>query len=288
MRANPIAWEGMELPVHVQSFLAKQPIRPLMRRLDGRLAVIIAYRDRSSHLKKLLPSLKKALSGCCTSYSICIAEQADRASFNKGALYNAAVKAIGEKTDYLCFHDVDFLPVSADYCYASQPLRPFSSTIGHKTYLEEFNLKKLEEFTADQKSSLRKKEAKSLVYPHFFGGVILVPTQTFLDVKGFSGSFRHWGFEDLDFLLRCFSRGHTPYADPNGIFLLQDHPHAISTRDKEIVLKNFDRYSVKSKDLDFKEDEDPFEVIEFQREKDYIWLKISSKTLKRGDSCFTP
>lgn len=69
-------------------------------------SIIITYRDREEHLKKLLPRLHEKFRGM--EYEIIIAEQLGTGKFRKNTLYNIA--GDHAKGETLIFHDVDHYP----------------------------------------------------------------------------------------------------------------------------------------------------------------------------------
>jgi len=250
MSLLPISWKGMKLSkTLVSTLLQKAP--PPKRSSKCSLAVVIPVRDRDDHLKQLLPLLLPQLEKACASYHVFIVKQDDQAPFNKGALFNAAVSEIGDRYDYLCFHDVDFCPETVDYRFCSYPLRPFSFTRGNKTYETQICQKRLDFLLAQ--SFLPTKMRLASVYDHFWGGVVLVPTATFKKANGFSNAFPGWGFEDLDFLIRLFAIGETPYADSQGIFSLLPHKNSAKSYEKALLEKNLERYMTLSKKGNFNE-----------------------------------
>jgi|HigsolmetaAR202D_1030399.scaffolds.fasta_scaffold44867_1 Galactosyltransferase. len=99
-------------------FLASQ-VAGLIRSRK-KLAVIIPYRDRDAHLKELLPELEDLLLRSSIDFSICVVEQANDLPFNKGILLNVGFLE-SSSCDYFCFHDVDMIPLRADYSYVRSP-----------------------------------------------------------------------------------------------------------------------------------------------------------------------
>jgi len=278
MSIQEIPWEGMELSAHAIHILKHQSPRPRPKRSrEKRLAVIIPFRDRNIHLERLLPLLKTALDKTVSSYEIYVAEQADEALFNKGALCNAAIMCLNKDFDYICFHDVDFVPENIDYQYCSAPFRPFGQTRGKKTYQEEFHEGRLERLLAFDPSLEEKTDCLSAVYPHFWGGVFQLPLETFKKVNGFGNTFPFWGFEDLDFLLRLLAQGEFPFTDLEGIFQLQHHTHVIQKGDalvKKRILSNLEYYRKYSKQFDFRGGLSNLEFDHFQTKKESSFTKL--------------
>jgi len=100
------------------------------------LYLIVPYRDRLSELETFLDLVPKYLSAILspsTIYSIIVAEQQGSDPFNRGLLFNTAVRAIMEEDSlqlvssspsvlrYLVFHDVDIVPLGRhdDYNFFS-------------------------------------------------------------------------------------------------------------------------------------------------------------------------
>lgn len=278
---KPIPWQGMQLSSHAHEVLSQQvPPKKPVRYEAKSLAVIIPYRDRQAHLENLLPTLKRAIEQATNSYAIIVAEQADEAPFNKGALCNAAVMCLEESFDYICFHDVDFLPVNIDYRYSSAPVRPFSQTRGKKIYQEEFHEGRLKRLLDGDPTLEEKEDRLATVYPHFWGGVFFLPFRTFFKVNGFGNAFPFWGFEDLDFLLRLFAEGEVPFTDPEGIFQLQTHPHVVQTGKpwiEERILENLERYRKHSKHFDFPDGLSTleFELMQAEKTQDFTRLCLA-------------
>jgi len=140
-----------------------------------KLAIIIPYRDRESHLKVLLPELlkKTKFNG---EFDIFIAEQSnDKKSFNKAKVMNACYHYLSNFYDYFCFHDVDQIP---------------DSEVVFNNYEIPVRISgKMTQFPT--------------LYEGFFGGVILFSKEHFERVNGFSNSYWGWGNEDDDMYFRC-------------------------------------------------------------------------------------
>jgi hypothetical protein len=113
-------------------------------------------------------------------YEIVVVEQLDEKPFNRGKLLNIGAKyAIDNKFDYLCFHDVDMLPVNADYSYPDYP----TSLI----------------------SELENKDGS--IFFRYFGGITLFRTQDFIAINGYSNDYWGWGYEDDDLFYRVTHGG---------------------------------------------------------------------------------
>ena len=90
-----------------------------------KLGIIVPYRNREDQLqrfKKEIPDFLKNQS--ITEYSIIVVNQTDKKKFNRGKLLNIGfLEAEKQGCDSVIFHDVDMLPVTADYSYSSKPLQ---------------------------------------------------------------------------------------------------------------------------------------------------------------------
>jgi|TARA_B100000287_G_C20661330_1_gene790226 hypothetical protein len=145
-----------------------------------KLGVIVPYRDREQHLRKFIPNITEYLSKNNIDYSIIIVEQKDQRPFNRGKLLNIGFELLQDECDYFTFHDVDMLPLDADYSYVDKPIH-----------------------IATQLSS----EDYELQFPSYFGGVTLFNKDDFKTINGYSNEYFGWGFEDDDLLYRCQVKG---------------------------------------------------------------------------------
>ena len=81
-----------------------------------KLGVIVPYRERPNQLKIFLQHIKNYLSNNEITYEIIIVEQTEKNNFNRGKLLNIGfLKAEELGCDYVVFHDIDMLPIDADY-----------------------------------------------------------------------------------------------------------------------------------------------------------------------------
>jgi len=175
------------------------------------LSIVIPYRERPASLATLL----EVITGRFTSdYEVVIVEQTDDRPFNRGALMNIGYKTCTGSS--VCFHDVDMLPVLADY-----------SEVDHPTCL----IARCSLFN------------DSLPYERYFGGVTLFSRKNVEEVNGFSNSYFAWGKEDDDMWLRCERTGMNPGRRP-GIFYHQEHSREHCTTNNssnDAILERFIR-----------------------------------------------
>ena len=90
-----------------------------------RLGIIVPYRDRKEHLAQLVPHLAAYFTrdkvDSAVPVKLVIVEQAPGLPFNRGLINNIGYALLRGEVDYVCFHDVDFLPIWADYSYPELP-----------------------------------------------------------------------------------------------------------------------------------------------------------------------
>ena len=172
----------------------------LEERYNKRLAIIVPYRDRYEHLRSFLPHIttyfQRDKLDRQIRYKIYVIEQYGIAPFNKGMLANSAFVLAREENDYFCIHDVDYLPIWADYSWGSAPAR----LIWHGLVLKEN-------------------------WNDFFGGVVLFDKRAFEAVNGFPNCYWGWGPEDLE-LGQRFRLSGLDFDRRDGTFMPLPHKHA--------------------------------------------------------------
>lgn len=196
-----------------------------------RVGIIVPYRNRETHLCKFIPHLisyfQRDRAGKCLDAKIIIVEQIDDLPFNRGGLLNAGFLAIADMVDYVCFHDVDYLPMWADYTYPETPTR----IIWWGMHSRPIRVNDLARRTAAPRTGL--------------GAVTLFANEQFRRVNGYSNRFFGWGFEDKDLAARCRLHSLT-IAQRDGTFIPLDHDNAGFLDDgskSPIWLKNEQRYA---------------------------------------------
>jgi hypothetical protein len=137
-----------------------------------KLGIIVPYRNRYEHLEKFKKSIVEYLDlNSYDNYVIIIVEQDNAKLFNRGMLLNIGFKEAKRlNCNYVVFHDVDMLPIDADYSYSDTPIHLATDNIPFESY---------------------------------FGGITLFPTDIFEKINGFSNLYWGWGFEDDDLRYRC-------------------------------------------------------------------------------------
>ena len=140
-----------------------------------KLGIIVPYRDRAEQLKQFRDHLSSYLS---IDYELIVVDQVDDKPFNRGKLLNIGYKKAKElDCTYIVCHDVDLLPITADYSYSDKVEHLVSK------------LTKVGSFTRD-------------IFDEYTGGVTLIPCDVFEKVNGYSNDYWGWGFEDDNLLLR--------------------------------------------------------------------------------------
>jgi len=142
-----------------------------------KLGIIAPYRDREEQLKTFVSHMNNYIQDI--DFVIIVVEQSDDNDFNRGKLLNIGFNtAIKQGCDYVIFHDIDLLPVKADYSYGDKPIH----LIGEIQTPEGFD---------------------RTLFDEYFGGVTLFPVSVFQAINGYSNEFWGWGFEDDNLMLRC-------------------------------------------------------------------------------------
>ena len=145
-----------------------------------KLGIIVPYRNREEQLERFKEEIVNFLdNNLNTEYSIIVVDQADKKPFNRGKLLNIGfLEAKNQGCDYVVFHDIDMIPIEADYTYSDKPLQLANN------------------FLSDG-------EFKRTIQRNYFGGVTMFSVKDFTKINGYSNRYKGWGFEDDDLLLRC-------------------------------------------------------------------------------------
>lgn len=140
--------------------------------MEEKLGIIVPFRNREHHLIQFVPHMKARL----PQTRIYIIEQFDSKPFNRALLLNIGFQMFHSEFDYFAAHDVDMLPVKANYSYPVKPTHLASK-------VEQFGYK--------------------MPYVEYFGGVTLFNNQDFISLDGYSNFFWGWGGEDDEMYKRC-------------------------------------------------------------------------------------
>lgn len=154
-----------------------------------RLSIVVPYRNRKEHMGLFVPYMEKFLTEAGIEFQITLAEQEDGKPFNRAKLLNVGFDIDKDSADYFCFHDVDMIPIEADYSWVNEPTHM-------ATECSQFGY--------------------ALPYIGYFGGVTLFNKKDFIDVNGYSNDYWGWGAEDDDMHARCVVKSKIPAnAPPN-------------------------------------------------------------------------
>lgn len=196
------------------------------------------YRDRIEHLAQFVPhtvlyfardKIDKA-----ARYKITLVEQHGTGPFNRGYLRNVGFLLTSEY-DYFCFHDIDYLPIWADYRYVETPTRLIWFGAEKKRIVPD----RPEGFTHD--------------YNTHFGGVVMFNKRDFQRVNGYSNRYWGWGYEDSDLRKRCEAEN-LPIDYRDGTYRALDHVNEgqdINRRPTPDAVRNkavFDQWSTGTPD----------------------------------------
>jgi len=132
-----------------------------------------------------------------------LAEQDDDLPFNKGAILNHAYAACAGMIDYVCFNDVDYLPMWADYSEPNLPSRIVwygldKRPVGHGT------------------------DRAVIAQRYGLAAVAVMRKWHFEACNGYSNTYWGWGYEDTDLAKRLESVG-IPLGYKDGTFIALDH-----------------------------------------------------------------
>ncbi len=174
-----------------------------------RLNIVVPYRDREPHFLRFVPHMRAYFSrdklDSKIPYRVLIIEQSPGLPFNRGALKNIGFLVGRDSSEYTCFHDVDYLPIWANYSFTDVP-----TSIAW--YGAEVSL------IAPGRSDRTIRHNLE----HFFGGVVLCPNNLFDQVNGYSNLYWGWGFEDSDLRLR-FTAADVETKRRKGSFQVMEH-----------------------------------------------------------------
>jgi len=209
-RYAPVSIANWKLiPAVARAVLARRVTRPLSFSPGRRLTVVIPYRDRAHHLQQLLPELTSRLTEQDIAYRIVVVEQEPGALFNRGRLLNIGMHYSADSTDYYCLHDVDAVPLVANYLCPSQPLRLTNRVLGPN--------------------------GETSLSDYYFSGAICLRREQAFAVNGFSNEYWGWGKEDDDFFYRLLRAGFLCYFDLNGRFRDLPNPHHQQVQRKPVT-----------------------------------------------------
>jgi hypothetical protein len=202
-RYAPVTIANWKLTPWMRNALLRRRIAQPLTFADARLTIIIPFRDRDEHLRRLLPPLTAVLRDQQIDYRILIVEQAVPGLFNRGKLLNIGIHHAADVSDYYCLHDVDAVPVHANYRCPSQPLRLVNAIV--------------------------RPEGETRREHHYFSGAVSVRKEQAFAANGFSNQYWGWGKEDDDFFFRLLLAGLLCYVDTEGRYHDLPNPGVVRT-----------------------------------------------------------
>ncbi|MCI4395139.1 hypothetical protein PGIGA_G00176710 [Pangasianodon gigas] len=149
-----------------------------------KVALIIPFRDRETHLKYWLFYMHPILQRQQLDYGVYVIEQNGDETFNRAKLLNVGYVEALRDYDYDCFvfSDVDLIPIDDRNLY--------------KCYDQPRHL-----------SVAMDKFSFNLSYNQYFGGVSSLSKEQYLKINGFSNNYWGWGGEDVDIYNRLSLQG---------------------------------------------------------------------------------
>lgn len=213
-RYAPVSIANWKLTPRMRRQVLKcRVLRPLSFETAGRLTVVIPFRDREAHLRRLLPVLSAALQEQGIRHKVLVVEQEPGGPFNRGKLINVGIHFSADASDYYCLHDVDALPLVANYACPSQPMRLVSWIADHQ---------------ADAADDSRRSD-------HYFSGAVSIRKDQVFEANGYSNEYWGWGKEDDDFFFRLLLRGLLCYFDTQGRFHDLPNPSHQQVRHRALI-----------------------------------------------------
>jgi len=216
---------------------------------DHKLAVVVPYRDREENLSIFLPHIRKYLEEKGIDHRIYVIEQEQGKTFHRGLMRNIGFLEAESTHDYFVFHDVDMIPINADYSYESNPTHLAIS-------VSQFNY--------------------GLPYEGYFGGVVMFTKEDFKKINGYSVGYVGWGGEDDDLLYRCHLAELKVQRKSPGIFKSLDHPRGLNNVAYEGNVKRIQ--SMWKGELDWKSEglnTSQYSVVDRNETEDRILIKVS-------------
>ncbi|HVF17071.1 MAG TPA: galactosyltransferase-related protein [Steroidobacteraceae bacterium] len=202
-RYAPVTISNWKLTPWMRRAIFKQRVARPLEFSAGRLTIVIPFRDREEHLRRLLPPLIDVLERQQIQHQVLVVEQVVPGLFNRGRLLNIGMHYAADRSDYYCLHDVDAIPVHANYRCPSQPLRLVNAIV--------------------------RSEGETQRSPHYFSGAVSVRKEHAFAANGFSNLYWGWGKEDDDFFFRLLLAGFLCYVDTEGRYLDLPNPRVIRT-----------------------------------------------------------
>uniref|UniRef100_A0A0B7B7N6 Beta-1,4-galactosyltransferase n=1 Tax=Arion vulgaris TaxID=1028688 RepID=A0A0B7B7N6_9EUPU len=228
---------------------------PLTCTARERLAIIIPYSDRASHLHKLIHNLLPVLERQNIDATFFVIEQTTPSIFNRATLLNIGYLESQKIANFDCyiFHDVDLVPLDDRIFYRCDD-NPRHFPVSIQRHGE--------------------KEAK-LMYSEYYGGVIAMTKRQYIDVNGHSNLYFGWGGEDDDILQRILNKGYLRTRQHPEIFKYRMLQHERN----DMSRGNVDRMLLLQEAVDRQDFEGlcttKYKVEQTRFHRLYIWISVS-------------
>ncbi|KAH9496614.1 hypothetical protein Btru_009820 [Bulinus truncatus] len=218
-----------------------------------KVAIIIPYRNRLSHLHILLNNLFPVIIRQQLDFTIFVIEQSLTDPFNRGMLFNIgyleALKLSGNFTCFI-FHDVDMLPLD-DHCLYKCADHPKHLTVSVSKWKYE------------------------LPYPDYFGGVVAFTSEQFHSINGASTLFFGWGGEDDDLLMRVVLSGYKTLRYPKHIGRYDMIRHGPDVGNKPNPLRSKLLQSTQMRQHVEGLNTTKYKVNQIQKKQLYTWITVT-------------
>lgn len=176
---------------------------------DLKLGIIVPYREREQHMAQFIPHVSAYFArdkiDRNISYRVLFVEQSKQYPFNRGILKNIGFQLLEDETDYVCFHDIDYLPIWSDYSPVAGPTA-------------------IVWYGAESRPVAPGRSQARVTHnlDDFYGGAVMVNNDDFRHVNGYANDYWGWGLEDLDLKSRFDAAG-IPWQRRKGTYLALDH-----------------------------------------------------------------
>lgn len=234
-----------------------------------RYSIVISYRNRERHLAINIPRLHEYFTKLNVEFEIIVVEQNDSEPFCRGQLFNEGVKIA--KGDVIIIHDIDHYPTDGtNYTdFTTDVFLPIAKVIYVDNNLQPKSMDKVP-------SGYR--HFKDGVDSNFFGGVLIIKKDKFLEINGFSNVYVGWGLEDADIRERILHYELSIERSSSNTFFALDHPDSAPKPNDINFLNNNQafmyreqllKYGIKSQLADVEEVTPPMPQID-------RWLKVTN------------
>ena len=204
-----------------------------------KIGLIIPYRDRKEHLDIFIPYITQHLESQKIDYKIIVVEQCNKNPFNRSKLLNIGAKYVYDEVDYLCFHDVDFIPDKN----VSYDINNYNAIINCSQLIDNRNnkIKNSKFFYGMNFDKYFQKINFSSFGIKNFGGVTIIRKDIWKDKK-WNEIFEGWGREDDEYYYRINQPNHITYHPQNRYISLNHKSNSIRIcgfKSKTLILNSY-------------------------------------------------